>query len=150
MKTPRDLLFERHRHATPRLDAIRREALARLPQSAAHPTRERPLPLSFDAWVRRWLFSLRWHLAGLTAAWLFITWLNLENRPAANLQTARASTSATASELLAALKENRRQMAEWLAPSSAASPSPSSSSDPAPPAFVPKRRSEGSSSCANA
>jgi len=146
MKTPRDLLFERHRHATPRLDAIRREALARLPHSTAHPTRERAWPPGFDAWVGRWLFSLRWHLAGLTAAWLFIAWLNLENGPAANLQTTRPSTSATASELLAALKENRRQMAEWLAPSSAAA----SSSDPAPPAFVPKRRSEGSSSYPNA
>ena len=35
MKTPREILFERHWHAESELDAVRRKALAKLPAAGA-------------------------------------------------------------------------------------------------------------------
>ena len=36
MKTPREILLERHRDAEPKLDAIRRETLSKLERTEAH------------------------------------------------------------------------------------------------------------------
>ncbi len=167
MKHPREVLFEHHRSAGAKLDAIREDALAKLsmnrpgygvPASAGNALhRLKPgLHASTGSWAQRaiiklWnlstdrapvassslralLRSLRWHLAGLSAAWVLAALLNAD--PA---QTeARRMTTREAPpprELLTALRENRRQIVELLE-----SPATLSESVFEPPALVPKRR----------
>src|SRR5436309_8719625 len=95
MKTIREILLERHRAIEPKLDAIRQEALrelegARTFLSAAVDQRMHGacyLPISRNTLLRTGmsaLQSLRWHLAGLGAAWLAIALLNLDHTPTAS------------------------------------------------------------------
>ena len=126
MKTPRELLLEHHQKAQPRLDAIRRNALTRLSTAPAESA-----PLRLTDFFR----SLRWHLAGLTAIWLFIAILHLDTAHAP-LMTASAPRSKIPPPqvIMAALRENRRQLFEMIEPHSA---------DAEPRGFfVPKPRSE--------
>src|SRR4051794_27722739 len=76
MKTPKQILFQRHRPAAPRLDSIRESALAALrTQPASGDKRE---ALAISGW-RVLLGSFRWHLAGLSGAWLMIVVLNSDH-----------------------------------------------------------------------
>ena len=59
MKTPRELLLERHRGAERKLAAVRRAALA---------TVETPAPADAPMSWREWLRSLRWHQTALAKA----------------------------------------------------------------------------------
>jgi hypothetical protein len=134
MKHPREILFERHRHAGPKLDAIRETTLANLataPAPPAHPDDRAPLVRpSFRELFR----SFRWHLAGLSAAWVLAALLNADpaQPEAPSLFTREAPPPR---QLLTALRENRRQIAELLE-----SPTTLSEPVPEPPALVPKRR----------
>jgi hypothetical protein len=127
MKTPRELLLERHRSVMPQLDAIRRGVLADLP---VRTDREVEAPTGF---VREFFLPLRWHLAAMSALWIFAALLNID-RSAAVSQTAGQSISR---QVLVALFENRRQVAEMIA-----SPADDSVTAPLPqPPVVPRRRS---------
>ena len=67
-----------------------------------------------DLFARTWLSalqSLRWHLAGLGAAWLAIALLNIDHSPAASTTMAQQYAPR---QLLAALRENRRQLMEMI------------------------------------
>src|SRR5437870_5540818 len=83
MRTIREILLENHRAAEPKLDQARQEALrklngARTFLSAAFHQRTHGsvyLPTSRNTLLRTRISvvqSLRWHLAGLAAAWLAI------------------------------------------------------------------------------
>ncbi len=134
MKTPREVLLNRHRSALPKLDAVREQVLADMAQSKDHSlkpstTQAQPGPINLRSILRSW----RWHLAGLSTVWLAILLLQIESpvRPAPPVASHRPKTH----ELLMALREHRRQLAELIG----ASASPSSSEDPL--AF-PQRRSQ--------
>lgn len=110
MKTLRELLLERHRAADAKLDAVRHAALATL--SA---TEQRGL----NHLLRHWLAPLRWHLAGLGAAWLLVAALNADPSVAERPTLARKN-SPTAQEVIMALRENRRQILELIRPAALA------------------------------
>ena len=86
-KTPREILFERHRHVEGRLDAIRERVLGEeLTAAAVRGTRD---AIRMRLPVRIWkelFWSCRRVWAGLSAAWLVIIAVNfqsLEEPPAA-------------------------------------------------------------------
>jgi hypothetical protein len=119
MKTPRELLLERHRAAEPKLDALRQETVANLAERRADgPVRaegsavnSRTRPSAPRPSWRDLLLSFRWHLAGLSAAWLFVMALNLDQSPTPSPALAKQNTPSP-QQLLTALRENRRQVLE--------------------------------------
>ena len=90
MKTPRQILLERHRSVQPRLDAIRRKALTRLDASGVSKLSRTDRSARAVSVLRAFLLSLRWHVAGMSAAWLLVMLLNLEH----NTTPARTSANA--------------------------------------------------------
>lgn len=128
MKTPRELLLERHRSMDPKLDAIREHVVAGL-----RPTARGPAPTATGSLWEKLVMPLRWHLAGLAIVWMVIALLNTEQR--AEGETATASST---QELLVAMQENRRQLLELTEASLGEPDRPKPALQP----FVPKRRSE--------
>jgi hypothetical protein len=129
MKTPREILLHRHRSVTSRLDAIRREVLAEFP------VRTEPEANVGTSFLREFLLPLRWHLAAMSALWVFAALLNIESGSPVS-QTAR--NQSPSSQALVALFENRRQLAEMIN-----SPSDDVAiTAPVPPPFTPRRRSD--------
>jgi hypothetical protein len=125
MKTPKELLLERHREIQPKLDAVRREVVAGLRNS--EPMAGKPL------WSEM-LLSFRWHLGALSAAWMLIFFLNMERPPGPPASMASANAP-SAVQVLASLHEQRRQLQQWTA-------DPSSLFTPEGPVTLPPRRSE--------
>lgn len=134
MKTPREILFQRHQSVCRKLDTVRETALATVASKADRRSNERK---SLTADWREILVSWRWHLSGLSAAWLLIAILNIEPSPAPMQNVAR-QTSPAPHSLLASLRENRRQMVELTEGPFAV------------PAFPPPRRSESAATTAMA
>jgi len=118
MKTPREILLQRHQAVEPKLDAVRRNALAALAR-----------PGLAQSW-RTFVFSLRWHLAGMSAVWMAVLLLNLDSPPGPTAVIARDKIP-TARVILAALLENRRELLELTEMPAASEP-----------AALPPRRSE--------
>jgi hypothetical protein len=121
MKTPRDTLFERHRCTETKLDAIRQETLARITERneehhvRAHDRSAMQGGPSAPGWWQDFLLSLRWHLAGLGAAWLAILLLNVDR--ASGPPSAKAGAhNISARQFMAAVQENRRQVRELSSP----------------------------------
>lgn len=108
MKTPRQILLERHRNAEARLDAIRQDVLAALRKA---PARE-PRPLA-SLTLRDAVLSLRWHLVGLGAAWLVVLLLNIAPSPSLPAATQRQNPPSSR-QIVTALLENRRQVMEMI------------------------------------
>jgi len=134
MKTPRELLLERHRSAEPKLDAIRQKALANRDQASAQEALPEHNWSMVAVSIRQVLRQFRWHLAGLSAGWLLIALLNIDPSPASATTIAKENIPSPR-QLLASLRENRRQLLELMEPAVA---------DPAPAAhpLAPPRRSE--------
>jgi hypothetical protein len=108
MKTPRELLLERHREARSKLDAIRREALAGLGKNKSG----REAISVKDLW-----HSLRWHLAGMGAIWVFVLFLHLDTgRPPQMMASIPTGKIPSPRVILVSLRENRRQLAEMMGP----------------------------------
>jgi hypothetical protein len=105
MKTPREILLERHRAAQPKLDAVRRAALATVKNAPESPRIS----------LRQWLQSLRWHVVGLGAAWLFILFLRLDtNRVPGTMAAIPPAKIPPSQVIMASLRENRRQLLEMM------------------------------------
>ena len=129
MKTPREVLFGQHQAAEPKLDAIREKLVADLAPDA--PVRATRMPSvaprrasALDAGWRQFLWSLRWHLAGLSAAWLAVIVLSIDHAPAPAHGLAQREAPSPR-QLLAALRENQRQLRELIeAPVAEAAPAP--------------------------
>jgi len=134
MKRPIAILFERHRAATAKLDTIRRTVVAGLAQApdavevSSQSERSRSGPASF----RDFVLSMRWHLAGIGAAWILVVLLNLDHSPTPVRDVAKASNPSSG-ELLTAWRENRRQVLELMELPVV---------EQAPPASTPQRRGE--------
>jgi hypothetical protein len=137
MKTPREFLFQRHRCAESQLDAIRARTLAELSRAKSQSREENSIsPLPFFAAWRQIFLSLRWHFAGISVAWFFILLLNRESSSSV-MATVTNQSSPTPKQLVLALRENRRQIAEMIESPLAISPAISG-----PQPSVPPRRSE--------
>ncbi len=107
MKTPREILLRRHEHAEPALDRARARALAELkPQSQTAP----PSTVNWLVLLR----SLRWHLAGLSAAWLLVLYLNADSAAAGTSAIASAPSAPSAGQLLFTMWEHRRELLNGL------------------------------------
>jgi hypothetical protein len=128
MKTPRDVLLQHHESAISRLDAVRNKVVANLKMP---PDRE-PQRQTTAGFFREFLLPLRWHLAGMSALWVLAAILSMDG----DTSTARiAENSAPPAQVLAALSENRRQLAELMEPRA------DELATPAPQPVVPRRRS---------
>ena len=142
MKTPRELLLERHRSEGSRLDAIRRDVLVAVqPASAGEPHRQAQ-PRRAASSLLALLLPFRWHLAGMSAAWLITAFLNMDS--ATEVGIARTD-GPSPQQILASLRENRRQITELTGP-----PVQAGEAIPAPRIPAPRRRSESESNCAMA
>jgi len=126
MKTPRELLFERHRAAETKLDGIRREAVGMLAERSAD-GRKGDRRAQHPTW-RDLLFSFRWHLAGLSAAWLLILAFNV----AAADHSQKVAARPPSREILMAWQEKERLLAELLGPSQLQPPEPPKTTAPQP------------------
>ena len=142
MKTLREVLLEKHQAAEPKLDAIRERVTAGVAASATNaPARAkgrerswRPDASTFQISWRRVLWSLRWHLAGLSAVWLVALLLNLDPTPDL-MQGMTHRNAPSPRQLLAALRENQKQLRELIA-------APASEPAPETPKPTPSPRSE--------
>lgn len=122
MKTPREILLRRHRAVEPRLDALREELLGRMSAAqAATPG------LDWFALLR----SFRGHLAGLGAAWLVILAFSLDAGEVSSAQTSLGNI-ASSGRLMNSVRENRRQILELTASSTAEEEAPVTSLLPGP------------------
>jgi len=164
MKTPREILLERHRSAEAKLDAIRQKVVDEIVEGSGQQGGARvPLakvlatvsvavkhigkrdacptfasgtlaPRMSAATLREFLLSVRWHLAGMSAAWAVIALLNMDHSQTPEQIPGKHST-ASPRQILTALRENRRQLLELIGP-------PITESAPAPRTLVPQRRGE--------
>jgi hypothetical protein len=135
MKTPREILFERHQSAQPNLDVLRRKALAECPETTAPPEmsgRPRPWFSLSRVPIKLWqelIWPCRRIWGGLAAVWFVLLMLNLsmDERPAVAIKT-----STLTPEVLMALREQRELLAQLLdsAPPAAASPTPPAAHGP--------------------
>jgi hypothetical protein len=127
MKTPREVLLGQYQAAEPKLDAIREKVVVDLaPDAPVRATRMSPaMPRgasTLQAGWRQFWWSLRWHLAGLSAAWLVVMALSLDSAPAPTHRVAWHDAPSPR-QLLAALRENQRQLRELIG-TSATEPAP--------------------------
>jgi hypothetical protein len=144
MKTLREVLFEQHQAAEPKLDAIREQVVASLAPDA--PIRANRMPpvmprraSTLESGWRQFLWSLRWHLAGLSTVWLVVLALSIDRSAAPTPELAKWSVPSSR-QLLAALRENQRQLRE-LTGAPAAEPAPK----PQKPAPSPRSQAQPSS-----
>ncbi len=134
MKTPREILLDRHRKAEARLDAIRERILAtELPVEAD--SRSLPLNHSFSlavAGMKLWrelILPCRRIWCGLAAVWLVIAVMNIASKDSPKIAN-RRRTSPPNSEILMATREQRLLRQELLG---------SSIIPAAPPGVIPPR-----------
>lgn len=117
MKTPREILFQRHQAAESKLDAIRETAVASVCDRRAA---GQPAVTGGRYNLRELLSSLRWHLAGMSAAWLVIVLLNLNAGHSTSLASAMPREKIPPAQIiLASLRENRRELLELIQPAEA-------------------------------
>jgi hypothetical protein len=128
MKTPRDVLLHHHESANSQLDAIRNNVIGNLKT----PPDGKPQRQTSAGFFREFLLPLRWHLAGMSALWLLAAVLSVDGTSS----TAHiAENNAPPAQVLAALCENRRQLAEMIEPPN------DKVATPIPQPVVPRRRS---------
>jgi hypothetical protein len=121
MKTPREILLERHRNAEPKLDAVRRGVLAEFVQT--EPTVENPKPapafsfssLAAKLW-RELILPCRRIWVGMAATWMVILGLHLAAGTDQAPGVAVHSASKPGPEIVAAVRERRELMAQLLEP----------------------------------
>jgi hypothetical protein len=101
MNTPREILLRQHQAASPKLDAIRAGVVATLGRSPG------PETISWRGVAR----SLRWHLAGWSAAWMVVMVLNVDHSPSAVATIARDKIPSP-QQIWASLREHRRLLLE--------------------------------------
>jgi hypothetical protein len=123
MKTPRQILLERHRAAQPKLDALRQRALTHLGSPGLSASVREPDSAGVVASLRALLRYLRWHLAGLSALWFIVALLNLDSSSVPAVAVAKKNTPSPR-QILKAMREHRRLLFE-LIESPAATPSSS-------------------------
>ena len=105
MKTPREILFQRHQNAVPKLDAIRHEVVE---------STRRPLPLNWPILLwRELVWPCRRIWAGLAAVWILILAANVSMQD--HSQTTMAKTSPTP-EMILSFRQQEKILAELIGP----------------------------------
>ena len=139
MKTPREILLNRHRSAGPRLDAVREATLAKaFPGTELNANQPVDIRAPFAVRIaqvlwRELIFPCRRIWAGLAAVWMVILVMNL---PAGEKHTQLAIIpSPPDKQVLAVLREQREMLAQFIEPMI-----PSPAEPPKP--FVPRPRGE--------
>jgi len=124
MKTPREILLEKHAPMEAKLDASRQRFLGTLPSLFSQPSRStRAVSVHSNQWTWRDLvLGLRWHLVGLSGAWVLVAllWVSAGTPQAARPIQAKAASPRT---IILALKANRRQVLEFGEATAASAPS---------------------------
>jgi hypothetical protein len=137
MKTPRELLRERHQAAVPKLDAIRHEVVnaefregrrAAVPKSRVAGTATLP----FLLW-RELILPSRRIWAGLATVWLLIFAVNLSMRDPSQMAAAK---SAPSPQMMLTFRQQQRLLTELIGPDE------TTAARPATP-FLPQPRSKG-------
>ena len=143
MKTPRELILERHRAVEPKLAAIRAEDLA----VAARSSRSYDARLAQVSWLsslaggfwREAILPWRRAWAGMALGWLVILTVNFSVGGVTMIPADK--TQQPSAEVLAALRQQRRLMALLLEPLP---------TEAATPAEIPGKRSERKQATATA
>ena len=123
MKTPRELLLERHQSAEAKLKTIRADDLARHARASANqPSRQLQSSFSRASAARQFWQEALWPWRrvwlGLASVWLVLLALNLATDEGPKM--ASHKTPPPDPELMAALREQRRLMLELIEPSAPA------------------------------
>ena len=113
MKTPREILFERHRSAEPKLDAVRQQAVAEVhdrrslgAKTSAVTDRRYNGGISF--W-RELILPRPQAWAGLAAVWVLILALKLSTHDPSHVVTSKSSVPP---EVIAELRQQKHLFAE--------------------------------------
>jgi hypothetical protein len=111
MKTPREILLERHQAATPKLDAIRREIAGQaLAQNKKSETGR--MPVLRLIWLELiWPSRRIW--SGLAVVWVLIFAANFSMRDHAEVPMAKAPAPA---EMAATFKQEQELLAQLIGP----------------------------------
>lgn len=129
MKTPRQIILERHRSAETKLKEISEHELATLAQpsamqkaDAAQPQSQALLRLMFDGFWREAVLPWRRVWAGLAAAWLAILAVNLASGGSSTRVSSSEMAMAKNPEVISELREQRKLLAQLLEPIEASAP----------------------------
>jgi hypothetical protein len=140
MKTPREILLNRHRSAAPKLDAIRHEVMkvAADVNRRKQPVRELTFAAALANAIRLSFLELIWPCrriwTGLAAVWIFIFIFNFSQRDPSELMARK--TPPPAPEMILTFRQQEKLLAELIGPNE-----PQAAAPPKP--FLPQPRSEG-------
>jgi hypothetical protein len=114
MKTPRHVLFDKHAATEPKLDSLRQRFITILPTLGTEPlasARKVSLESGRPGW-REFFLGFRWHLAGLSGAWILVALLRISaGTPATSAE--HQAKQISPQTVIVALKANRRQVWEF-------------------------------------
>jgi hypothetical protein len=139
MKTPREILLQRHQAAIPKLDTLRRDAVRHM--TARQPSRLASWILYFpwNCWCEM-IWPARRIWTGLAATWVLLLIANLGLR--AGMPQRTATISANSYGFLLSAREQEQLLGEFNEPLA-----PPKAAPPLQPPFLPRprteRRSEG-------
>ena len=120
MKTPRDILLERHRAIEPKLDAIRREALnvAADVNRRKQPVRELTFAATLANAIRLSFWELIWPCrrtwAALAAVWIALFIFNVSQRDPSELAARKLPPPSP--EAILAFRQQEKLLAELIGP----------------------------------
>jgi hypothetical protein len=140
MKTPREILLNRHRSAAPKLDAIRREVMkvAADVNRRKQPVRELTFAAALANAIRLSFLELIWPCrriwTGLAAVWILIFIFNFSQRDPSELMARK--TPPPSPEMILTFRQQEKLLAELIGPNE-----PQAAAPPKP--FLPQPRSEG-------
>ncbi len=135
MKTPRDILLERHRTTETKLDAIRREVMAA--QLNNQETKEQSQQSSFVSWFlccsnKFWLELIlpsRRIWAGLAAVWVLMIAVNVSLR---DRSPGMAMKSAPGPAMILSFQQQERMLSELIGPNETPVAKPAAPLEPRP------------------
>ena len=113
MKTPRDVLLQRHQAAQPQLDQIRRAVVANLKECPAAREQSLPVAVALKLW-RELVWPCRRTWAGLAATWLVLIVFNFTH--ADHSMVVAGKSSMPPAEMRLAFQEQQRLLAELVGP----------------------------------
>jgi hypothetical protein len=118
MKTPREILTERHRHMGPELDGIRQKVITAMPSlgsvDAGHRrwSEDRSIGAALTKVWQQLIWPSRRAWAGMAVIWLAVLGANIAMNGASRGTPSRAATSSR--DIAQALHEQQRLLAELL------------------------------------